>query len=117
MHGYNLVYTFIYITYRAHIPHTVGQDKYSQQDLYGVVERWAGFRHVDDDQRDEENVGEGGVDPPVERDLPLLAEPGRADPTSIGGGVYYTAVETGIEEEEEVTGNLLENMEESETLK
>ena len=34
----------------------------------------------------------------------------------MGGGIYDTAVETRIQEEEEVTGNLLENMEESATL-
>ena len=74
------------------------------------------LRHAVDDEGDEEDVGEGGVDPPVQRNLPLLTEPRRVPTSSIGAGIYYAAVETGIEEEEEVAGNLLENMEESETL-
>ena len=35
-----------------------------------------GFSHPVDDEGDEEDVGEGGVDAPVERNPPLLAEPG-----------------------------------------
>ena len=60
------------------------------------------------------NTGTKNISLPVKGDLPLLAKPGRV--ASVGGGVYDAAVETGIEEEEEVAGNLLENMEESRTL-
>ena len=35
------------------------------------------LRHAVDDEGDEEDVGEGGVDPSVQGNPPLLAEPGR----------------------------------------
>ena len=43
------------------------------------------LRHAVDDERDEEDVGEGGVDASVQGNPPLLAEPGRVVDTCTVG--------------------------------
>ena len=61
----------------AEVPHGVGDDEDQHEELDDVDKRGGGFRDVADNQGDEDDVGEGGVDPTVQRDAPLFAEPGR----------------------------------------
>ena len=87
------------------IPKTVGGDEDGQKPV-DPVDVWDGrFGDVAEDEADEADVGEGGVEGPVEGNLPLLAEPG-------GGEVLValrwekTGVEEWIEEEKQIAGNL-----------
>ena len=56
------------------------------------------LRHAVDDERDEEDVGEGGVDASVQGNPPLLAEPGRVvDTCPVGRPVKW---DTGVSAKE-----------------
>ena len=50
-------------------------DENSKHSINEVDDRLLRFSHSVDDKGDEEDVGEGSVDAPVERNPPLLAKP------------------------------------------
>ena len=62
--------------YERHFKIPVRGDKNSEHSINEVDDWLLGFGHPVDDEGDEEYVGEGGVDAPVEGDPPLFAKPG-----------------------------------------
>ena len=97
----------------AEVPHGVGDDEDQHEELDDVDEGRGGLRDVADDQGDEDDVGEGGVDAPVERDTPLLAEPGRGVAAVSRLAGIHAGVEKRVEGEKKVAGNLLQDMQQS----
>jgi len=71
-----------------------------------------GFSHPVDDEGDEEDVGEGGVDAPVERNPPLLAEPGGVVDTRTVCRPWWVEarVEEWVEKEKKVAWSLFTHM-------
>ena len=59
-----------------HVPACVGYDPHRREDVHVVDGGRRGLGHVQDDENQEDRVGEGGVDAPVQGDAPLLHEPG-----------------------------------------
>ena len=98
----------------AEVPHGVGDDEDEHEELDDVDEGRGRLGDVADDQGDEDDVGEGGVDAPVKRDTPLLAEPGRGvSPVARLAGIH-ARIEEWVEREQEVAGNLLQDVQQSE---
>ena len=91
----------------AEVPHGVGNDEDKHEELNDVDEGGGRLRDVTDDQGDEDDVGEGGVDAPIERDAPFLAKPGGGVAPVPGLAGIHAGVEEWIEREEEIAGNLL----------
>ena len=61
----------------SQVPEAVRGDEDSQQCVDDVDGGGGRLRDAGEDERDEEDVGEGGVDASVQGNPPLLAEPGR----------------------------------------
>ena len=59
-----------------HFEIPVRGDENPKHSINEVDDRFLGFSHPVDDEGDEEDVGEGGVDAPVEGDPPLFTKPG-----------------------------------------
>ena len=62
--------------YERHFEIPVRGDENPKHSINEVDDRFLGFSHPVDDKGDEEDVGEGGVDAPVEGNPPLFAKPG-----------------------------------------
>ena len=78
----------------AQVSHGVGDDEHQHQTLHDVDQGVARLSDVADDERDEDDVGEGGVDSSVERNSPLSAEPGRV----VSSVARLYRIQAGIEE-------------------
>ena len=97
----------------AEVPHGVGDYENQHEELHNVDEGRGGLCDVADDQRNEDDVGKGGVDSPVKRNTPLLAEPGRRVSPVAGLAGIHAGVEKWVEREKKVAGNLLQNVQQS----
>ena len=82
----------------SQVPEAVRGDEDAQQCVDDVDGGGGWLRDAGEDEGDEEDVGEGGVDPSVQGNPPLLAEPGRVvDTCPVGRPVMW---DTGVSAKE-----------------